>query len=568
MLALSGLLLMEPTVRAEDSLFDKIGYTTLLDWLDWSGQPVPNGDGVHVSMVEAAQSGTNKYFPDTHPVPTNGQFIASTDPVEPGQTPQDIEFIDGSGKASAGVSSHAASTVGLNFFGNQTSMAGRANQVTVYEAGDWMANTLNTANHRDPHLSEAEDYRVQNFSWISRDNSTGAETQNRDVLARFDYLIDTYDLTALVGLNNGTGTLPHLLGHSYNAIAVGRSDGNHSAGFTQDFYGPGRSKPDLVVPTTSTSAATAVTSSAATLLHGLVAGTEAAHSETIRALLFAGATKEEFPDWSHTPTQPLDETYGAGELNILNSWKMVHAGRAEGASTDPSQSTPLNASGWDFRSIDSTNDWYYTFEVLDGFTLRQWSIALTWNAEVTDTDSSSRFSGEPSLANLNLSLYDSTTDLLGTLLDESVSTVDNLEHIYYPTELGPGTYTLKVSQSTADFDADGDIDGDDFLLWQRGFGMTEGALNGDGDANGDGAVDGDDLALWQEGLGTVPPSQDFGLAWLSWPEWNPDSPQGVPLVASVPEPSTLGLLLVVLLAWSLWFRSLPGRNASIHTGSC
>jgi hypothetical protein len=48
----------------------------------------------------------------------------------------------------------------------------------------------------------------------------------------------------------------------------------------------------------------------------------------------------------------------------------------------------------------------------------------------------------------------------------------------------------------ADFDGDGDIDGRDFLIWQRGYGRTE-ATPSDGDATVDGRVDRLDLAVWQ-----------------------------------------------------------------------
>jgi len=561
-LALSGALLVGLTVRA--GTLDDVGYNTLVFVLDQLGKPSLNGAGVPISMVEAANGNTGAYFPDE----ANPEFSADTDPLG-----QDVTFIDASGGKSKGVSPHANSTVGNRFFGNQVSMAGAANQVTVYEAGGWMAYVLNTANHQAPRLSASEDYRVQNFSWVSTDNSSSAEAENRDVLQRFDYLIDTYDLTALVGLNNNpdniSSPLPHLLSHSYNAIAVGRSDGKHSTGLTQSFYGPGRSKPDLVVPVGSTSGATAVASSAATLLHEAASEPEGTHSEVIKAMLLAGATKDEFPAWNHTTTQPLDDTYGAGELNIFNSWKMINAGRTAGGSTDPSPSTPLNASGWDYQSVDSSSDWYYTFEVADGFTVGQLSIVLAWNASVDDTNSGSPFSGEVSLANLDLSLYDSTSQLLGTLLDESVSTVDNVEHIYIGPDqgvdsLGPGTYTLKVSQWTADFDADGDIDGEDFLIWQRGFGITEGALNSDGDANGDGAVDSNDLALLQKGFGTVPQSQDFGLAWLSTPTLDQTPPLAI---AAVPEPSTLVLALLVAMAgWETRHRKIfLGRQSLLRT---
>jgi hypothetical protein len=55
----------------------------------------------------------------------------------------------------------------------------------------------------------------------------------------------------------------------------------------------------------------------------------------------------------------------------------------------------------------------------------------------------------------------------------------------------------------ADFDSDGDVDGFDFLLWQRGVGIGPGAEKSDGDANLDGFVNGLDLTEWQDGFGST-----------------------------------------------------------------
>jgi len=60
-----------------------------------------------------------------------------------------------------------------------------------------------------------------------------------------------------------------------------------------------------------------------------------------------------------------------------------------------------------------------------------------------------------------------------------------------------------VFVTSADFNADGFVDGHDFLAWQRGFGLTE-ATTAEGDATGDGAVDGADLVVWEQQFGTVP----------------------------------------------------------------
>ena len=55
----------------------------------------------------------------------------------------------------------------------------------------------------------------------------------------------------------------------------------------------------------------------------------------------------------------------------------------------------------------------------------------------------------------------------------------------------------------ADFNADGGVDGIDFLAWQAGFGTSLGAKFQSGDADRDGDVDGDDLAVWAAGYAAI-----------------------------------------------------------------
>jgi len=77
---------------------------------------------------------------------------------------------------------------------------------------------------------------------------------------------------------------------------------------------------------------------------------------------------------------------------------------------------------------------------------------------------------------------------------------------------------------SADFDQDSDIDGADFLTWQRNFGT--GTTFGQGDANSNGSIDGEDLLVWQQQFGTSP----------------------IPGAVAVPEPSTVALLVFAFVA--------------------
>jgi len=81
--------------------------------------------------------------------------------------------------------------------------------------------------------------------------------------------------------------------------------------------------------------------------------------------------------------------------------------------------------------------------------------------------------------------------------------------------------------SAADFDSDSDVDGKDFLTWQRGLGV--GTTRPEGDADSSLTVDGADLALWENQFGT-------GVGPL------------VGITTSVPEPTSLITLALGLIS--------------------
>jgi len=62
--------------------------------------------------------------------------------------------------------------------------------------------------------------------------------------------------------------------------------------------------------------------------------------------------------------------------------------------------------------------------------------------------------------------------------------------------------STRLDAVVADFDADGDVDGADFLTWQRGVGLPSVGFS-EGDANLDGQVDALDLAFWSGTIGLI-----------------------------------------------------------------
>ena len=63
-----------------------------------------------------------------------------------------------------------------------------------------------------------------------------------------------------------------------------------------------------------------------------------------------------------------------------------------------------------------------------------------------------------------------------------------------------GAFGIVQAAPDADFDQDNDVDGSDFLAWQRGFGKVAPNAS-DGDADNDQDVDVDDLTAWQNAYG-------------------------------------------------------------------
>jgi serpin B len=84
--------------------------------------------------------------------------------------------------------------------------------------------------------------------------------------------------------------------------------------------------------------------------------------------------------------------------------------------------------------------------------------------------------------------------------DNITSTIAFMGRIDDPVQ-SQNSVTPAVIDANADFDGSLNVDGADFLAWQRGFGTTADANRSDGDSNADGDVDANDLAEWMQTYG-------------------------------------------------------------------
>jgi len=334
--------------------------------------------------------------------------------------------------------------VGLNYFGTTSLLTG-ANSVGVRSADDFINNFLGTSGSVG--TSSAA---VMSHAYIGAANSS-QEAELNKIITRFDYFSQNSSVVNVVGMNNGSsGTIPPLFGSSYNSISVGRTDGLHSHGSTPANYpGPGRQKPEIVsvASTNLTSYATGAVSSAASLLYAkanLSGNANATHPDSTKACLMAGATKAEFPNWSQTLAKPLDTTYGAGELNVFHSYRII-----EQAESSPG---PVNFRGWSRNSVSISSNVTYSFTTPDYIAPMTISAVLVWQGGVTETITQTAPPGKPTdiytytyqnLPNLKLELLNQS----GTPIQTSDSSLDNIEHIWN-TQLEPNTlYSLKVTSS-------------------------------------------------------------------------------------------------------------------------
>jgi hypothetical protein len=175
----------------------------------------------------------------------------------------------------------------------------------------------------------------------------------------------------------------------------------------------------------------------------------AERSETIKAALMAGAdrntantsTTDDITDYrstGHDTANGLDSRYGAGQLNVHNSYRILAGGEQRSFQNGGSD---ITARGFDYGTIGRVNGVQgaasYFFGATGDVTL---FASLVWNADVSnDAQLTAR------LYNLDLSLFDVTNN---QLVATSASLLDNTENLFFNLLLG-NRYEMRVTTNEA-----------------------------------------------------------------------------------------------------------------------
>lgn len=520
-LALASVLcLPAPAVLAADYK-DDVGYTALAAEL---GSGKPDGTGVPVTQVEASQivNGNPAWMPD----PANPEFAGKT-------------IIDKSG-ATPGLYSNHANGVGQFFYGLGSSVAPGVTSISAYSADAWLgSNFLRTPVSGAGNQPLFTNSRVANHSWVGT-TSNGTTNYDGAILRRLDWVIARDDFTTAVGLNNGTNS--PLMSSAFNAIGVGKNDGGQASGtvnvgLSPNFdtvYTAGRAKPDIIAPEPSSSGATAMVSSAAALLvqvghNNAALSTDpveqftgnrngdvirnAERSEVIKAALMAGAMRSttglvaapNITDYRVSPANQtsngLDRRYGAGLLNVRNSYYIIAAGEKNSLQDSAAGGGLAGLRGFDydrrFGGAAGTND-VGTYNFPAQATQAWLDFALVWNLYING-GTVNYFNSTAVLYNLDVNLYDITVPASPVLVASSSSTLDNTENLHVLLTAGR-TYQVQVvrpaSQATFDWDYGAawqltpvlpDVDGDGVTDSLDNCPLTANAsqADGDGDTLGD-----------------------------------------------------------------------------------
>jgi hypothetical protein len=501
-----------------------VAHADYQDWCGWTNlaarigdENVPNGAGVILGQVESADS--------------SGHYLAFDTSAEPEDQNFSGKWILGRSGGTTNPSSHATMVGGM-CYGHEQGMANGITFINAYEVNDWLGNGhMRTGQGAGtPPKDNIGLQKIWNNSWVG---SLGTTSSDHNLLRRLDWIVSRDDVVVIVGISNGTQQQP-LLSYGYNSIAVGRRNGDHASGDVASPYeGSGRMRPDLVAPLFTTSEATATISAAAAMLieqvrdAGNSLDADGETPEVVKAILMASATHNGVAGeaWSNNPAvegsdrgitlRPIDETVGAGHVNVDHAHLIMSEGKQLGAATGVNASS---LSGWSLETMspNQQRSWLIASEgVTDAF-----SAAITWNRTVANNFSSFTLA-DFDLELLRLTAQGEESSLIGSPgLDifsggniASSSSIDNVEHLYV-TGLHAGRYILRLTRPAddaggsninvgvawistdprpdADIDGDGDVGIFDLLTLLERWGGCDLC---EADIEGSGLVDVVDLQL-------------------------------------------------------------------------
>lgn len=448
LVGLALFLTLSPAAQA--SYITDIGYDSLKAQL---GSSTPTGVGIRVTQVEAPESNSSSGQPIFMPNPSHPEFAGKT--------------ITPVGGNPTGLFSGHATEVGRLLYGTN-SIAYGMTQVASYEANSWL-NSLTTASG----TASASLDRVANHSWIGGSGTNAGVLGN--ALRSVDLQVTLNEYIQVAAMSNGPSDSPLLGGSAYNVISVGRTDGAHQQGSVavsgDSQYGvTGRTAPTLVVPQGVTSTATPVVAAAAAILvqtgheggltlsegsrivEGVGTIYNAEQSETVKAALMAGADRQtanttpgggditDYRSAGHETVNGLDSRYGAGQLNIYNSYRILAGGEQRSAQNAGGD---IRSTGFDYGSIGGPNGTGHTASYFFNTTGSELSLfaSLVWNLDVANTSIFNAVPPATKLYNLDLSLFDVTNN---RLVATSASLIDNTENLYFKLLLGH-RYEMRVT---------------------------------------------------------------------------------------------------------------------------
>lgn len=427
------------------------------------GVSLPNGSGIAVFQIEA-KLGDDTWLADA----ATGEFAGKT-----------ITAL--SSVASPGFSGHAVN-VGRRFYGIANSISLGITDIGAHSTDGWFFDelNLNTTSYPAPTVR-----RVANHSYVGTGFQDGGGVFSPSLTALVlkvnDWFSDVDELMQVYSPNNNnlrlTTASTVLMATSFNGLVVGVSDFTHGEKVIQldATYVADRVAINVVVPQSLTSFSAPFGSSAVALLMSAAqanhdwsdgsvttrAGTivqNAERIETVKAVLMAGALRQTLNSTttgdvqgyrslvSHQTNNGLDWRYGAGQINVFNSYHILAA--SEHASAEDAGIGSIGFAGFDhddaFGGLSGTNA-VGTYHLGVNPELRNFAVSLVWNLSVVGSPNQfTPFDDTASLYDLNLELIDLTAG--GNVVASSESLIDNTENIWFALQ-PDREYELRVSKA-------------------------------------------------------------------------------------------------------------------------